>query len=43
MQLEKWNNSRKYKEKQTMRGAPDSCCEEVGIGAVDGPGNSSEM
>jgi hypothetical protein len=43
MQLEKWNNSRKYEEKQIMRGAPETCCEEVGIGAVDGPANSSEM
>ena len=43
MQLAQWNNSRKYEEKQTMRGAPETSSEEVRIGAVKGPGNSSEM
>ena len=43
MQLEQWNNSRKYEEKQTMRGAPETSSEEVRIGAVDGRGKSSEM
>jgi hypothetical protein len=26
-----------------MRGAPETCCEEVGIGAVDRPANYAEM
>ena len=43
MQLAQWNNSRKYEEKQTMRGAPETSFEEVRIGAVDGRGKSSEM
>jgi len=43
MQLAQWNNSWKYEEKQTMRGAPETSFEEVRIGAVDGRGKSSEM
>jgi len=43
MQLEQWKDSRKYEEKQTIRSELETSSEEVRIGAVKGPGNSSEM
>lgn len=33
----------KMRKNKTMRGAPETSSEEVRIGAVDGPGNCSEM